>query len=318
MAQCQITLLGDDGSEVSSEADIAPYAQKPVAVAFVSRLEMRRAINVQRVRVTFQDGRELIHTLKQAIDLNPKDWVDIKFTYPTSPDVSGEQGCQLKVWARDTPLICAARDGDEAGVERLLAEGADPTVTGRYGHSPLYVGAKGGHFGVVKRLLQAGADVYARGYAIPLHEAASQGHIEVVRLLLSSGADPNLGGSHGQTAVDLAAGSGRLEVVRVLLEAGARGGDSTGGFGDMMGETALHNAVEGGNREVVELLLQHGWLVNAKRHVMRRNHNAQTPLDIALSSGREDLATCLRASGGMTASEAYLNWFGRGGGGEQQ
>jgi ankyrin repeat protein len=309
MPECLFSLLAEGPDIIQTVGLTAPTSPGPGEVAFASRVEIPRSFHVQQVRVLLEDGRECLGTLKQGVVLQPDDWVDVKMRWPNGPDDLAEVECGLRVWARDTPLIRAAKEGDVAEVERLLAAGVDPSATGRHGHSALYEAAKRGDPAIVQHLLDAGANPNEVGYAIALHEAASQGHEEIVRLLLSSGASPDLGGSHGQTALECAAGRGRVGVVRILLDAGARGGESTGGFGDMMGQTALHDAVEAGSLEIVELLLERGWQVNAMRHLMRRNHKSQTPLDIALANGNEELADCLLARGGMTAREAYPNWF---------
>ncbi len=309
MSECLFSLLAEGPDVIQTVGLTAPISPGPGEVAFASRVEIPRLFHVQQVRVVLEDGRECLGTLKQGVDLEPDDWVDVRMRWPNGPDDLAGVECSLRVWARDTPLIRAAKEGDVGELERLLAAGADPSATGRHGHSALYEAAKRGDPAIVQRLLDAGANPNEVGRAIALHEAASQGHEEIVRLLLASGAIPDLGGSHGQTALECAASGGRLEVVRLLLDAGARGGESTGGFGDMMGETALHNAVEAGSLEIVELLLERGWRVNAMRYRMRRNHKSQTPLDIALANGNEEIATCLRAKGGMAAREAYPNWF---------
>jgi cytochrome c len=91
----------------------------------------------------------------------------------------------------------AARRGDLAAVEKLLAGGA-PADAADGGATPLYVAASEGHVAIVVRLLAAGGDPRRRAAGpfgstgAPLHVAARNGNLDVVRVLLEAGVDPNL------------------------------------------------------------------------------------------------------------------------------
>lgn len=82
----------------------------------------------------------------------------------------------------------------------------------------------------------------------PLRAASKGGHVGIVRLLLDHGADMN-GVSQGigknQTALRVAAQGGWEDVVRVLLDAGA----------DVELTNPLEGAVESGNAVIARLLL---------------------------------------------------------------
>jgi len=89
------------------------------------------------------------------------------------------------------PLISAARSGDAQAVANLLAHGADPNQ--RWG---------------------------VNGWT-PLLHAIHKNQRTSVEALLAGGADPNARGSHGMTALMMAAGYGDAEIVQVLLSKGA-------------------------------------------------------------------------------------------------
>lgn len=96
----------------------------------------------------------------------------------------------------------AARKGDAAAIEQLIADGVPVDLpstrhTSQPGVSPLYVAAQFGRVDAVKVLLAAGADPEIRPTGeetdgTPMHMAARRGKIEVVTLLLDHGADPNI------------------------------------------------------------------------------------------------------------------------------
>lgn len=87
----------------------------------------------------------------------------------------------------------AAKSGDVAAIESLLAAGAMVDATDDSRNTALYVAAENGHLDVVKRLLAEGADIDAI-YATkksPLCIAAEKGNVEIVRAMIDAGADSN-------------------------------------------------------------------------------------------------------------------------------
>jgi cytochrome c len=104
----------------------------------------------------------------------------------------------ITLQAAATELHDAARRGDVAAVERLLAAGAQVDATDGSGATALYVAASEGHAAVVARLLAAGGDPRRQASGsfgstgTPIHAAIRHGHLGVVRALLEAGVDPNL------------------------------------------------------------------------------------------------------------------------------
>ncbi len=86
-----------------------------------------------------------------------------------------------------------ARMGNEAIVSVLLSHGAGIDQRASDGSTPLETASWWGHAAMVKLLLANKADPNISGFhGGPLHAAVSGGHLEVVELLLKAGADPNL------------------------------------------------------------------------------------------------------------------------------
>ncbi|KAG8457370.1 hypothetical protein KFE25_005051 [Diacronema lutheri] len=122
----------------------------------------------------------------------------------------------------------AAQSGDVAKLARLLgnkrldALHSDGTAEGGTGYTPLHYAARAGQLACVELLLARGANanaLTASGGATPLHRAAHQGHAAVVDALLGARADPSIVDSDGSTALHKAAEEGRAEAFDALLRA---------------------------------------------------------------------------------------------------
>lgn len=123
-----------------------------------------------------------------------------------------------------TPLGLAAFFGQEEVAQRLLAGGADvnQVMESANRNTALDAAVASGHPEVVRILLEGDADVECRalgGYT-PLLKAAFGGDIGLVRLLLDHGADPQATTDEGRMALDIAIERGFEEVAAVLREHG--------------------------------------------------------------------------------------------------
>lgn len=134
-----------------------------------------------------------------------------------------------------TPLLSAATNRSLELTRMLLEAGADPTICGFRGRTPLHQAA--GNPAVVRLLLEFGADVDARDDdgETPLISSVrpADGPMEVdpvasVHFLLEAGANVDVISGQGETALTTAARSGRAAAVRLLLEAGAERGLAQG------------------------------------------------------------------------------------------
>jgi outer membrane protein assembly factor BamB len=111
----------------------------------------------------------------------------------------------------------AARAGDLAKVDALLAAGAPVDAPARYGQTPLYFAAEKGHLAVAKRLVERGANVNAQDgfFGASALEMALQGeHRELARYLLAQGAEDAV------SALFAAIESDDLELARAALATG--------------------------------------------------------------------------------------------------
>ena len=196
------------------------------------------------------------------------------------------------------PLNTAAQKGIVELVACLLDHGADPNVSGHFGHEspyngllrPLHAAASGGHAEVVDLLLLRGAEVMAGNrYTTPLLAAADAGHKQVVKVLVKAGAKMD---------IFVAAALGKAEAARTLLgRDGTRAKRRT-----ELGVTALMIAAAHGQAEVAELLLEAGADPRAK------DLRANRPLDYAAGIGHYDPAG--REDGGQAKVATLL--VGRG------
>jgi len=110
----------------------------------------------------------------------------------------------------------------------------------------------GGHLGITKRLLAAGAQINRPGWT-PLHYSAFGGNPEVVRLLLERGADKDAVAPNGYTALMLAALNGYSAAAKAILYE-----DPDLQHKGPAGESALSLARKRGDAELIELLRRAG------------------------------------------------------------
>ena len=157
------------------------------------------------------------------------------------------------------PLGDAAKNGDVAEIERLLATGADVNEPGGLG-APLHWAAMNGHTNVVELLAANGADLEAKSSMLgtPLHAAARFERVDAAEALLSAGADPNSKDKDDFTPLMRAIVENRPSAVEVLLSGGAdvnAVGIAPGGQEIGKGPTnALHLAITYGRSEIAAQL----------------------------------------------------------------
>jgi ankyrin repeat protein len=117
----------------------------------------------------------------------------------------------VTAWSPDgfTALHLAAFFGQDDAAKILVERGAGVNLVARNANihvAPLHSAAAGSHPGIVKLLLEHGADPNAAqdGGFTPLHSAAQNDDRESAEALLEAGADPSLANDDGKTPADLA------------------------------------------------------------------------------------------------------------------
>ena len=136
------------------------------------------------------------------------------------------------------------------------------------------------------RLISQGADVNeldANGDP-PLIQAAYLGHTEIVELLLKAGADVTVvDPGMKATALHAAAYAGRTEPARLLIQHGI----DVDAQGPYNGYSALHDAIWQNNVETAAVIIEAG------ADLTLRNHEGQTPLEMAKARGRKQIVALL-------------------------
>ena len=182
----------------------------------------------------------------------------------------------------DTLLHAAVRGGQPEMMEILWGYGADAAAVNRHGDSLLHVALRAGRTALVPILLEEGAavDLVDRAGWQPLHVALDEGDLAAMQVLLENGADPN------------AAGPGGLIPVAVALERRDWGAAQLLADHDADLEGFLCAAVAGGDADLFAFLMRNGANPNPSL-----GKGAESPLVLAVRSGRPEMATVLAKAG---------------------
>lgn len=206
----------------------------------------------------------------------------------------------------DIRLMQASKQGDEAGVQHALADGARTTVFDRHGFNALMRCCEGTptpwRVRIIERLLAAGAGpnvTREKEGTVALHllcfglsiggedPQTSEARKASVQRLIEASAVVDMARTDGHTALMSAAGGGHLPVMQALLDGGARAD-----FRRRDGSTAMMYAAACGRTEAVRLLLDHGANPNA------RESDGWTPCLFAAKHNHPEILRLLHQRGG--------------------
>jgi ankyrin repeat protein len=166
-----------------------------------------------------------------------------------------------------TPLMLAARSGDDARLAVLISEGAKLDKKSRYGWTALIFASWKGHQHAVRKLLNAGADPNIVSDEVPsafettaghppttaLAEAIRNEHIDISYLLMSKGA------KLGRLSVALAGAIGNTELLAYMKDQGV---DFNKYSNNEFNPSALCSSVASGNLQTVRWLCDNGAKIN--------------------------------------------------------
>ena len=117
--------------------------------------------------------------LHMALRKRTSNWVGYLLAHEADPNLADKNG--------DTPLIIGARLGFSEGVERLLRARALVDKPNRLGETPLIVAVQGRQAGIVRMLLEAGADPdkadHAAGYSARDYAKRDSRSADLLRLM---------------------------------------------------------------------------------------------------------------------------------------
>ncbi|HWQ03390.1 MAG TPA: ankyrin repeat domain-containing protein [Candidatus Nitrosotenuis sp.] len=151
------------------------------------------------------------------------------------------------VASKEDALLAAIRKSDAEAVKSLIAQGVNVNHKFRYDRMALSFACDRGHLGIVKMLVDAGAEVNAKDSfygATALDWALEKNNVEVAKLLLEKGA------AGREQALAGAARQGSLAMVKMLL--------AMGGLKEESLSEALALAERGQHAEVVAALKEAG------------------------------------------------------------
>ncbi|KAI0296793.1 hypothetical protein B0F90DRAFT_1819819 [Multifurca ochricompacta] len=198
---------------------------------------------------------------------------------------------------RATPLYYASQFGYLGVVEWLLSNGHYnfSDISGHYG-TPMIAASAKGHYDVLQKLLWYGGNSYISTQCpdgrSALYLASENGHRETAELLLGGNANVDTWFKDQDNPLGVALRNGHLEVAKLLLERGAHVDHQ-----NRFGETLLHHASLGKyDLAFVRLLLDRG------ANISVRDNRDQTPLQLARTSGQEEIAQLLSEHGAGTTN----------------
>jgi ankyrin repeat protein len=156
----------------------------------------------------------------------------------------------------NTLLLKAVNEGDYAGCEEAIGNGANVDATDEEGASVLRLACRKGYAEIAGLLLASGADVNKRSKTgwTALMEASAEGYANLADIIIGHGAAVNAKTYVSGTALIFASRGGHTDTVRILLLHGADRSIRISKTAIDAGKDALIVARENGHEEIVRLL----------------------------------------------------------------
>ncbi len=221
-----------------------------------------------------------------------------------------------------TALIGCAEHDQLKGLKLLLGKGADYTLHGHSGNTPLLWASGKGHYDVVVALLEhAKQEAYSpfkdfinhknRDGVNALFEAAGKGYLPIVSLLLDEGIDWSVVKKPGAiTALHAASWGSRTEVVSKLLARAYETASQTTFEGFLnqcndQGNTALLDAAKTAQIEIARLLVE-----KYDAEYLTTDKNQSSALNMACFEGHtEVVAFLLQVASTRLSGERFLGFL---------
>ena len=303
---------GFDISELNDRGDT------PLACAIrAGHLDVAKLLYQKGVKKSFRNKHEQIY-LHLAVKSGKKDmvaWVyswskteseslDRRGSTPLALAVRGKHLDIAQFLVNEAHASCLVRDKQVRSLLHLSVSGTDPEMTkwllsldvvkknllhstDAKGLYPIQTAVLNGQVDHCKELVNQGAKLHVedKQKRTLMHLAAEAGHCEMIEWLNGQSEFLSIKDSEGKTPLASGVAAGNTEAVRLLLQLGADKNVR------IRGNTLLHLALSKGTYALIDLLLQYDSVLEVE------NDEGHTPLQLAVLSGRKDLADYLYGRG---------------------